>query len=133
MMSCPSWMQRKASEPRAAAGSTALACQSRGVPVSNRRPLSALPGMPRAAAPAILPWMLSMAAIAVLVSDLRAAVPTPVKIVEADGTVEVMRGNSGTWDKAVTDPPYNLLNPGDQLRTGPRSRAAVMLSNQSVV
>src|SRR4051812_40484545 len=133
MMSCPSWVQRKASEPRAAGGLTALACQTRGVPVSKRRPLSALPRMPRAAAHVIFPWLLCLGTIAVLVSDLRAAVPSPVRIVEADGTVEVMRGNSGTWDKAATEPPYNLLNPGDQLRTGARSRAAVMLSNQSVV
>jgi len=78
--------------------------------------------------------LLIFAAILLVEADLfAAAAPEPVRIVEADGKVEVMRANSGTWDKASIEPPYNILNPGDQLRTAERSRAAVMLSNKSVV
>jgi len=44
-----------------------------------------------------------------------------------------MRKRSGVWDPAHTAPPYNILYPDDQLRTGPNSRAMVMLSDQSVV
>src|SRR5262249_49658292 len=59
--------------------------------------------------------------------------PGSVRLIEADGTVEVKRINSAVWDKASTEAPYNNLNPGDELRTGNRSRAAVMLSDKSVV
>src|SRR5262245_54037099 len=66
----------------------------------------------------------------------RAADPAPAShvmvILEVEGTVEVLRAGSVAWDKANKEAPYNKLGPGDQLRTGENSRAAVRLSNGTV-
>src|SRR5260221_6371632 len=55
----------------------------------------------------------------------------PVLIVEIEqgSKVEVSRGGRGIWDPAYTN---QVLLPKDLLRTGPRSRAALRLSDQSL-
>jgi len=78
-------------------------------------------------------FLLAFLALLLPAIQTRAAAPEPVRIVEAAGKVEVMRNNSGSWDKASAEAPYNLLNPGDQLRTGENSRAAIMLSDKSII
>src|SRR5215212_5532268 len=82
-------------------------------------------------------WILrSLGSIFLLCCLTAQAQPIPsaaVRLVEADGIVEVKRINSAVWDEASLKAPYNLLNPGDQLRTGDRSRAAVMLADKSIV
>src|SRR6266480_4287903 len=112
----------------------ALACQARPQPVCKWRPLSLLPqighrmhrfcgGLLLAAVLTLLPWQQAQGASSA----------GPVRIIEAQGKVEVLRANSAVWDKASTETNYNVLHPGDRLRTGPNSRAAVMLSDQTVV
>ncbi len=49
-----------------------------------------------------------------------------VILVEMEGTVEVLRAGSRTWD--AVDITHNILHPGDRLRTGERSRAVVRLT-----
>src|SRR6266849_2273710 len=50
----------------------------------------------------------------------------PITLLEIEGQrVEVLRAGATAWDPASIKPPYNVLKPGDQLRTGERSRAVV--------
>src|SRR5258706_442810 len=114
-------------------GASAFACHGSGERVCKCQPLSALP---RFFARLCRVWLFGSLVILLAfgASEKAHAAPLgPVRIVEAQGTVEVMRKRSGVWDPAHTAPPYNILYPDDQLRTGPNSRAMVMLSDQSVV
>ncbi|NOS71290.1 MAG: TonB-dependent receptor [Verrucomicrobia bacterium] len=56
-----------------------------------------------------------------------------VELVAAQGTVEVARTGQSVWDPASTAAPYRRLNPGDQIRTKDRSRAAIRLSDLTLV
>src|SRR5258708_31050715 len=48
----------------------------------------------------------------------------PITLLETEGQrVEVLPAGATAWDPASIKPPYNLLKPGDQLRTGESSRA----------
>lgn len=122
------------SETAAPGGVLAFACHYLGKEVCKSRPLSILPHRAARLSSSFVS-LLWLALVLSVQPTLFAAAPAPdpVRIIEADGKVEVMRGNSGVWDKASLEAPYNILKPGDQLRTGERSRAAVQLSNQSVV
>ncbi len=51
------------------------------------------------------------------------------KAVSVQGTVEVRRAGSSQWEKVRME---DLLFPGDTLRTLPRSRAALLLRNDSI-
>ena len=53
-----------------------------------------------------------------------------VKIVAAQGVVEVSRNGATAWEPALTN---QVLHPFDRLRTGLNSRAALIWSGQSVV
>ena len=55
---------------------------------------------------------------------------TPSRVIEAAGRVEFAASGSVNWRVAATG---FALNPGDRLRTGERSRAAVQLSDRSVI
>jgi len=64
----------------------------------------------------------------VLAEDAVAASQTNSAIIEfVQNQVEVKGVNSKRWDKATADPKYNILYPGDQLRTGNNSRAGLRL------
>src|SRR5256885_11891022 len=113
---------------------SALACQQQPKTVCKWRPLSPLPRIVQrmhrlcaasflAGALGLLAWQPAQAASSV----------GPVRIIEAQGKVEVLRANSAVWDRASTETNYNVLFPVDRLRTGANSRAAVMLADQSVV
>ncbi|PWU08774.1 MAG: hypothetical protein C5B50_28915 [Verrucomicrobia bacterium] len=58
---------------------------------------------------------------------------TNTEIVLIQGTVEVARAGQTVWDLASTQSPYCRLHPGDQIRTKDRSRAAVRLSDLTLV
>src|SRR5262245_51285267 len=53
-----------------------------------------------------------------------------IRIVEAEGVVEIMSGNAQRWVLTQTNQP---LLPFDRLRTGPRSRAVIRWSDQSLL
>lgn len=55
--------------------------------------------------------------------------PGSAKVLEVGGTVEFLPAGSANWRLCHTN---EVLYPGDQLRTGPRSRAAVLLSDRTV-
>jgi len=58
----------------------------------------------------------------------------PITLTEIEGQkVEVLRAGATAWDPASTKPPYNVLKPGDQLRTGERSRAVVRWHDLTVL
>ena len=48
------------------------------------------------------------------------------RLLELEGTVQVMRSGANVWDKAYTN---QVLYPGDQLQTEMRSRAVVRWSD----
>src|SRR5947207_1737894 len=52
------------------------------------------------------------------------------RLVEFEGTVEIQRAGARVWDPGYTNA---VMHPGDQLRTGDRSRAAVLLSDLTVL
>ena len=61
------------------------------------------------------------------------AASNEVEVVIIQGRVEVARAGQTVRDPASTDLPYRRLNPGDQVWTGDRSRAAIRLSDLTVV
>jgi FtsP/CotA-like multicopper oxidase with cupredoxin domain len=61
---------------------------------------------------------------------LRPNASRPARVVDMQGTVEVMRGGTRSWTLAYTN---QVLHPGDQLRTGQGSRAAISLRNSTVL
>src|SRR5690349_7333907 len=46
---------------------------------------------------------------------------------------EVLRAGSKTWDEASANTNYNVLHPGDQLRTGEHGRALLRLPEQQTI
>src|SRR5256885_3792172 len=66
------------------------------------------------------------------VSTVCAAESPPVRheLLNPHGTVEILRKGANVWIPATTN---LILYPGDALRTGRHSRAAVRLSNDSVI
>src|SRR5438093_627468 len=66
------------------------------------------------------------------VSALRAAEPMRIQhqLLNPQGEVEVLRKGANTWLPARTN---LVLVPGDTVRTGKGSRAAVRLSNESII
>ncbi|HEV8544350.1 MAG TPA: hypothetical protein VGR78_18325, partial [Verrucomicrobiae bacterium] len=87
-------------------------------------------------------WSLLAGVIALLIffpSTLNAQAPadqvnrlpaTNLVILVIENKVHVLRGGAQVWEAARTN---QVLAPGDHIRTGPRSRAAVLLSNQTTV
>src|SRR6266849_3553692 len=57
--------------------------------------------------------------------------PGTARVVELSGTVQVMRKGATVWDDLIST--NKILNPGDQLRTGQRSRAALLLTDLTVL
>ena len=58
----------------------------------------------------------------------------PIRLLEIEGQrVEVLRAGATAWDPASIKPPYSVLKPGDQLRTGERSRAVVRWHDLTVL
>src|SRR5438477_3759134 len=113
----------------------ALACQQRPKALCKCRPLSPLPlivqRMHRFCGGYLLAGIMTLWAFQEASGAVSAA--STVRILEAQGKVEILRANSTVWDKASTETNYNVLYAGDRLRTGANSRAAVMLSDESVV
>ena len=56
--------------------------------------------------------------------------PGTARVVEIELIVEVQRAGAKPWDPSRTN---QVLYPGDQLRTGQRSRAAILLSDLTVL
>src|SRR5215213_6420586 len=52
------------------------------------------------------------------------------QLVSQQGTVEVLRKGANAWIASATNA---TLNTGDAIRTGPSSRAAILLANDSVL
>ncbi|HEY0456772.1 MAG TPA: FecR domain-containing protein, partial [Verrucomicrobiae bacterium] len=69
-------------------------------------------------------------AIAALATSLNAADTAQHQLLQPQGTVEVMRKGTQNWALATTN---IALFPGDAVRTGKDSRAAVRLVNESVI
>jgi hypothetical protein len=61
---------------------------------------------------------------------LRPNANRPARVVEMQGTVEVMRGGAKIWTLAYTN---QVLHPGDRLRTGQGSRTTILLKNRSLL
>ncbi len=59
-----------------------------------------------------------------------AIAPAGSQVLEVAGTVEVQSGNAAPWRSAGVGA---VLKPGDRVRTGPASRAAVRLSDHSIL
>ncbi len=57
--------------------------------------------------------------------------PGTARVVELAGTVQVMRKGAAVWDDLVST--NKILSPGDQLKTGQRSRAALLLTDLTVL
>jgi tetratricopeptide (TPR) repeat protein len=55
---------------------------------------------------------------------------TTFQLLEIENHVEVLRAGAVTWDPAGAS---QILHPGDQIRTGERSRALLRLSNQTTL
>src|SRR4051794_7345505 len=86
---------------------SAFACYRARKRVCNSQPLSMLPHSAARVASSCLAILLWLALILASQKTLAAAAVESIRIVEADGKVEVMRGNSGVWDKASLESPYN--------------------------
>lgn len=67
-----------------------------------------------------------LAMVAGVAADLSAS---GVRVLAIQGRVETQRAGAGAWERAQTN---TILMPKDRLRTGPRSRATLQLSNRSV-
>ena len=63
-------------------------------------------------------------------SSTAALEPGTARVVEIEQIVEAQRAGSKPWDPSRTN---QVLYPGDQLRTGQRSRAAILLSDLTVL
>ena len=80
-----------------------------------------------------LAWCLLICWLAA--GDRLPAQPVPtnvVQILSTNGVVEVRRSGASIWDFASTAPDKGRLFPGDQLRTGPDSRATVRLADRTL-
>ena len=85
-----------------------------------------------------LAWILialaaSGSALVAQAPDATAPKSSRAILAEAAGTVEVLRSGARTWDFASTKSGKSALYSGDQLHTGPRSRATVHLSDRTVL
>src|SRR5687767_8273565 len=91
-------------------------------PSTERRP----PSMRASALIVTACWFVAAALTAAYGQPQR---PPAAVVLEASGKVEFQPAGSANWYQCTTN---HTLFPGDQLRTGPRSRAAVRLSDQTV-
>lgn len=73
-------------------------------------------------------WLLVLFALAGLVQAQNN--PAPSRLLTVEGKVEVARGGAAAWSAGVTN---MLLQNGDRVRTGLRSRATLQLSDRSVL
>ena len=77
-------------------------------------------------------WRLLVAVLSfsTLISPAQQPLSEASTVISAEGTVEVLHVGATNWSTAAVG---DKLNVGDQVRTGPRSRATVRLSNLSVL
>jgi ferric-dicitrate binding protein FerR (iron transport regulator) len=73
---------------------------------------------------AVLGWLLAFEALAAECEPVRA------RLVSLQGTIELRRTESAQWSPAAPDA---VLCPGDAVRVGERSRAALRLANESTL
>src|SRR5437016_4777287 len=73
-----------------------------------------------------------LVSVLVLIAKAQAAEVSPAAavVLSTEGTVECLIAGAKSWTIATVGQPLHV---GDQLRTGPRSRALVRLSNLSVL
>jgi len=84
-------------------------------------------------APALSAWPGAICVgltLAIVPFSMYAAPPDRCVVVEKEGKVEVARKGSATWNAAQLN---ETLQPGDRLRTGSRSRAALRWSELSMI
>jgi tetratricopeptide (TPR) repeat protein len=80
-------------------------------------------------------WLLGLWLASAAATELRAQTAAtstqdhPILVLEIEGKVEVLRAGAAVWDPSYTN---QVLQAGDQLRTGERSRVAIRLSNLSI-
>jgi len=78
----------------------------------------------------ILPALLISYLLAVFSAGAQTAASTASRVIEAAGTVEFFSNNSTNWLHATNG---LALQPGDKVRTRAQSRAAIQLSDRSVI
>ena len=107
-----------------------MACHGAGFPVSKGL---VEPNTPPSMRPRILTWsilgLLAAGLIGVQISRAQQQRAPAALVLEVAGKVEFLPDKSANWYPCPTNQP---LYAGDQLRTGPRSRAAVRLSDLTV-
>ena len=98
------------------------------------KPKSSLPGKSSLSLGAVLArialiWIISVAPGFAQRQPLALPPPNHARILHIENRAEVRRADSAAWDPARAEPPYNILNPGDEFRALKNSRALVLCSN----